>query len=118
MKKLIGALALCIGLMLILSVAAGCGESGGDTDEGVYTSLEELCVRILLPALKDPAMRVEIEYDHPSEAAFMTVNYPGTFRPEDTDEALALALLGARSESVAHELSADGSRSVVRVAVR
>ena len=79
---------------------------------------EELCVQILLPALQDPSMRVTVEHRPSDEAVVMTVQYPGTFRPEETDETIAYALVRANAESVDYEAAPNGSGSIVTIRVR
>ena len=79
---------------------------------------EELCIQILMPALKDPAIHITIVYDRAQEAAEMTAEYPGDYRVEEAEQSLAYTVLTAESESVIQETLPDKSRSIVRVRIR
>ena len=88
------------------------------TGAKLQSVFEELCFQILLPALQDPSMHVTIEHMPSEEAVKMTVEYPGSLRPEETDSTIAYALVKANAESVDYEARPDGSGSVVTVRIR
>ncbi len=83
----------------------------------LQSAFEELCMQILLPALEEPAIHVVIGYERAQEAVEMTVEYPGSFDPAETDKTLAYTILKADSGSIVHRTDPDGTRSTVCVRI-
>ncbi len=77
--------------------------------------VEELCMQILMPELEQPDIQVTIIYAQQQEKAEVTVKYPGDFRPEETDNALAYTILKAHSESIEYRWDPACSRSTVHI---
>ena len=85
------------------------------TNFRLQSAVEELCIQILMPKLEDPDIHVTITYEQEKEKAEVTVVYPGTFRPEDTDNALAYTLLEANTESIEYKPGPDRTNSMVHI---
>jgi len=85
------------------------------TNTDLQAIVEELCVQILLPELADPHIHVTLIYAQQEERAQVIVEYPGVFRPEDTANTLAYAVLKARSESIEYISDSEDSKSKVHI---
>ena len=85
------------------------------TNFRLQSVVEELCLQILMPKLEDPSIHVTITYEQQKEKAEVIVVYPGTFRPEDTDNTLAYTLLEANTESIEYKPDPDGTNSMVHI---
>jgi hypothetical protein len=84
---------------------------------GIRSVLEELCLTILLPELAEPKIDVVTEYSEKHESAYVTVSYPGSFKPSSTEELLALRTLGAYSGSHEYEYDEASDTSVVKIRI-
>ena len=83
----------------------------------LQSAFEGLCIQILLPVLEEPAIHVVIGYERAQEAVEMTVEYPGSFDPAETDKTLAYTILKADSGSIVYRTDPDGTRSTVCVRI-
>lgn len=82
---------------------------------GIQSIVEELCMQILMPEMEHPDIHVTITYAQQQEKAEVTIEYPGIFRPEDTDNTLAYTILKAHSESIEYQRNSEHSRSTVHI---
>ena len=84
---------------------------------GIRSVLEELCLTILLPELPEPKIDVVTEYSEKHKSAYVTVSYPGSFRPGSTDEKLALKMLDVYSSTHEYEYDEESGMSTVRIKI-
>ena len=76
----------------------------------ISSVIEELCVQMLLPALKNPRIDVCVEYSKTEDHTYVTVKYPDDLRPEDCGDEISYKLLSANAESIDHTYDeSDGS---------
>ena len=89
------------------------------TSNKIRSVIEELCVQILLPVVKDPGINVCVEYSEEEEYTIITVKYPDRFRPEDSGDSgedLSYRLLKANTESIDYSYDeAEGSTIVMKL---
>ena len=76
--------------------------------------VEELCMQILLPELEHLDIHITLIYSEQDQKAEVIVEYPGSFRPENTANTLAYKILKANVESIEQSIESDGGRSRIR----
>ena len=79
--------------------------------------IEELCIQILLPAVKDAGINVRVESSEEGGDTTITVQYPNKFRPEDSEEELAYKILMANTELVDYSYD-DQEGSTISIKLR
>ena len=84
---------------------------------GIKVAVEELCLNILMHELEEPKINVAIEYSEKHESAYITTRYPGKFRPDSTDDQIALKVLGSYSSSHEYEYDEESGMSTVIVRI-
>lgn len=86
----------------------------------VRLAFEELVQQILIPRMKEPHIRVQIECSEEENALVMTVSYGGgRFDPRDTDNILSLTALKSASKEISYEFEADEEKpNRVRIVIR
>ena len=88
------------------------------TSQRIRSAIEELCVGILLPVIREPKIDICVEYSEESGSAAVTVRYPDDLRPEDSQDGLAGIVLAANTESIVHTYDeSEGSTVVLKVKV-
>ena len=95
------------------------------TSNKIRSVIEELCVQILLPVVKDPGIYVCVEYSEEEAYTIITVKYPDRFRPEDSGDSedsedsgedLSYKLLKANTESIDYSYDeAEGSTIIMKL---
>ena len=86
------------------------------TTNRIRSVIEELCVQMLLPVIKDETINVCVEYSEEEASTCIIVKYPGRFRPEDSGEELSYRILMANLESISYSYDeAKGSTVVMKL---
>ena len=73
--------------------------------------IEEMCVQIILPQMKDTfEILVTIEYSEEKDDADVVIRYSGeTFDPNQTDNELSLMLVKRAAENIVYQSDAEGN---------
>ena len=76
----------------------------------IQAFIEEMCVQIILPQMKNPfELVVTIEYSEENDEANVVIKYNGeTFNPMLTDNELSLVLAKNATESIEYSTEAEG----------
>ena len=79
----------------------------------IQSYIEEMCVQILLPVMKDPfEMLVTIEYSEEKDDADVVIRYNGDpFDPLQTDNSLSLLLAQKAAERIAYRAEPEAALS-------
>jgi len=78
--------------------------------------IEELCIQMLLPAVKDAGINICLESSEEDGNTIITVKYPCRFRPEDSGEEMSRRILMANVGSVSYSYDeTEGSTVIVRL---
>ena len=77
--------------------------------------VEEMCMQMLLPAMKEPDLNVCVEYSERDENVEFTFRYPVDFDPEDSDNVLAYKIATAHALSTERTYSEDDGMSELKI---
>ena len=84
---------------------------------GIRSVIEELCIAILLPVIPEPKINIVTEYSEKHQSAYITVSYPGSYRPGNTDDRLALQLIDVFSSYQDYKYDEESGMSTVKVKI-
>ena len=83
------------------------------TANRIRAVVEELCVQMLRPVVKDDDIDVCIQSPEGEGDTTITVKYPCRFRPEDSEEKLSYKILMANAESVDYSYDEEQGSTIV-----
>ena len=83
---------------------------------GIRSVVEELCLSILIPALPEPKINVVSEYSESHKSAYITVSYPGNYRPGSEEEQMLLKMIDVYSRS--NEYTYDEETDTTTVTIK
>ena len=84
---------------------------------GIRSVIEELCIAILLPVIPEPKINIVTEYSEKHQSAYITVSYPGSYRPGNTDDRLALQLIDVFSSYQSYDYDEKTGMSTVKIKI-
>ena len=84
---------------------------------GIQAAVEELCFTILMRELPEPKIDVVAEYSEKHESAYITVRYPGDFRPGSSDDKIPLKVLDVFSSTQEYKYDEESGMSTIVIKI-